>query len=130
MSGIKHKPATSLKKGDYVVVDEAACTVTDVKVSRAGKHGHAKVNIMAMGLVDGKKRSAVMPGSDSAEVPIVDKRNAQVLSVANDKVSVMDVETFENFDLDIPEDFSDELNSGDTVLYWVVLSDKILKQKK
>ncbi len=130
MTGIKHKPATGLKKGDYVVIDDAACVVNDVKISRAGKHGHAKVTLMATGLIDNKKRSSVMPGSDSAEVPIVDKRNGQVLNVSESKVNIMDMETFESFDLEIPSDFGDVLGSGDTVLYWVVLNDKILKQKK
>ena len=130
MSEIKHKSAGSLKKGDYVVVDEVACSVTDVKISRPGKHGHAKVNLMAVGLLDGKKRSMVAPGHDHVEVPVIDKRNAQVLSVSGDKANVMDVETYETFDLEIPSDFGDTLNSGDTVLYWVVLQDKVLKQKK
>ncbi len=130
MSEIKHKSAGSLQKGDYVVVDDAACTVTDVKISRPGKHGHAKVNLMAVGLLDGKKRNLVMPGSDNVEVPVIDKRNAQVLSVEGDSCSVMDLETYENFEMAVPDDLKGVLKSGDVVLYWVVLSDRVLKQIK
>ncbi len=127
---VKHKNAGSLKKGDYVVIDENACVVKEIKISRPGKHGHAKVNITADGLLDGKRRSTVAPGDESLEAPVIDKRNAQVLSVEGDKCNVMDMETFETFDLDIPEELKDQLNSGDNVLYWVVLEDKVLKEKK
>lgn len=130
MDNVKHKSAGSLKKGDYVVIDEVACNVTDVKISRPGKHGHAKVNLMAVGILDGKKRSAVMPGHDHIDVPIIDKRNAQVLSIADGKCNVMDMETFETFDLDIPDELKDDLKTGNTVLYWTLLSDKLLKQIK
>jgi len=52
----------SLQKGNYVILDGAACRVSDTQVSRPGKHGHAKVRLTAVGLVDGKKRIVVMPG--------------------------------------------------------------------
>ena len=48
-----------LKKGDTIIIDEAPCKVTDLATSRPGKHGHAKVNLMAVGMLDGKKRNLV-----------------------------------------------------------------------
>jgi translation initiation factor 5A len=119
-----------LKKGDTVVLEGAACTVTDVKISRPGKHGHAKVNFMAVGLLDKKKRNSVMPGHDDIEVPIIGKKNAQVLSITGDTANVMDSETYESFDLVIPEELKDELQEGMTIVYWTILSDKVMKQIK
>ena len=130
MSDIKHKSAGSLQKGNYVVMDGAACIVSEVNISRPGKHGHAKVNFSGVGLLDGKKRNAVMPGSDNVDVPIVDKRNAQVLSLHGPSCSVMDSETFETFDLDIPRELEDDVKEGVTVLYWVILGDRVIKQIK
>lgn len=133
MADYKFKSVGSLKKGDNVVIDDVACRVTKVKVSRPGKHGHAKVNLTGVGLLDDKKRNVIMPGHDKIKVPIIDKRNAQVLNVSGDKVNVMDMETYETFNLDIPEDEDEDfssLASGDTVLYWVILDDKVLKQIK
>lgn len=126
----KFKKAGKLKKGDYVVVDEVACIVKDVSISRPGKHGHAKVNFMAEGLFDEKRRSEVVPGDESVTVPLVDKRTAQVLNVAGDEVNVMDMETFENFKMDIPEEFQGKIKSGQQVLYWLVLDNKVIKQLK
>jgi len=130
MGDIKHKDAGSLKKGDYLVLDGVACIVTDVAISRPGKHGHAKVNLMAVGFIDGKKRNAVMPGHDSVEVPVIDKRNAQILSINGDMANVMESETYETFDMKIPDDLKGVVNVGDTVVYWTILDDRIMKQKK
>jgi len=125
---IKHKSVGSLQKGNYIVIDDAACTVTDVKISRPGKHGHAKVNLMAVGMIDGKKRNIVMPGHDMVETPVIGKKNAQVLSIHGDKANVMDMENYENFDLEIPEELKDQVTEGCTILYWTILTEKVMKQ--
>ncbi|RME53240.1 translation initiation factor IF-5A [Candidatus Woesearchaeota archaeon] len=130
MSEIQHKSVGSLQKGNYVVIDGVACTVTDTQTSRPGKHGHAKVRLEAVGLIDKKKRQIVMPGHDKIEVPVIDKRTAQVLSITGDTANVMDTETYETFDLEIPDDLKGKLTEGATVLYWVILSDRIMKQIK
>ncbi|HHE36563.1 MAG TPA: translation initiation factor IF-5A [Candidatus Woesearchaeota archaeon] len=131
MSGeVKRRSVGSLQVGNYVVIDGAACTVTNIQVSRPGKHGHAKVRLDAVGIVDGRKRQIVMPGHDEIEVPVIDKRNAQVLSITGDTAQVMDSETYETFDLAIPEELKPELKEGDVVLYWVILNDRVMKQIK
>ncbi len=131
MSGeVTHKSVGTLQKGNYVVVDGVACTVFDTQTSRPGKHGHAKVRLTAVGILDGKKRVIVMPGHDHIDVPVIDKRNAQVLSVAGDMANVMDAETYETFDLNIPEELKGQVVDGCTIVYWIILSDKVLKQIK
>ena len=119
-----------LKKGNYVVIDGVACTVKDTQTSRPGKHGHAKVRLSATGIIDGKTKVIVMPGHDNIEVPIIDKRTAQVLSIAGDIANVMDSETYETFDLEIPAEFKDDVKEGVTVLFWIILKDKVIKQVK
>ena len=120
----------SLQKGNYIVVDGVACRVVDTKTSRPGKHGHAKVNMMATGLLDGKKRNLVLPGHDEVEVPIVGKKSAQVLSVSGDMANVMDMETYETFDLKVPEELEGQVAEGQEILYWEILEDRVLKQIK
>ena len=131
MSGeIKRKSVGSLQTGNYVIVDSAACTVTGIQTSRPGKHGHAKVRLDAVGIVDGRKRQIVMPGHDEIDVPIIDKKNAQVLSISGDVAQVMDSDTYETFDLKIPEELKAEISEGAVVLYWIILSDRVMKQIK
>jgi translation initiation factor 5A len=130
MAEVKHKSVGSLQKGNYVVLEDAACIVTDIKISRPGKHGHAKVNLTAVGMLDSKKRNTVMPGHDSIETPVIGKKNAQILSVTGNSCNVMDVETYETFDLAVPPELDGQVAEGQTVVYWIVLNDKVLKQIK
>ena len=120
----------TLQKGRYIVIDGAACVVTDVNVSRPGKHGHAKVNLMAVGMLDGKKRNLVLPGHDNVEVPIIEKKNAQVLSINGDVANVMDSESYETFDLKVPDELKGSVSEGSTIVYWIILTDRVMKQVK
>lgn len=120
----------SLKKGDTIIIDGNACKITDTTTSRPGKHGHAKVNMMAVGLLDDKKRNLVMPGHDKVEAPIIEKKNAQILAVSDNKASVMDDESFETFDLEIPAELQGDVAEGKTVLYWSLMGLKVMKQVK
>jgi translation initiation factor 5A len=122
--------AGTLKDGSYIVIDGAACKVATTDTSKTGKHGHAKVRIVAIGLLDSKKREIVLPAHDNVEVPLIEKKSAQVLSVNGDMANVMDEETFETLDLKIPEDLKETVVAGCKVLYWIILDEKVMKQLK
>ncbi|MEM2131020.1 MAG: translation initiation factor IF-5A [Candidatus Woesearchaeota archaeon] len=130
MAGTKLASVSSLKKGSYVVIEGAACIVQDTQTSRPGKHGHAKTRILAVGMIDGKKRDVVMPGHDNVEVPIIDKLDANVLSVTGDVANVMDMQSYLTFDLKIPEELKDKVKPGVNIIYWDILGDKVMKQLK
>ena len=126
----KNVSVGSLKKGDTIIIDGAACKITDTSTSRPGKHGHAKVNLMASGIIDGKKRNLVMPGHDKVEAPIIEKKSAQILSITGKTANVMDMESFETFDMEIPDEFVDEIAEGKEILYWKLMGTTMLKQVK
>jgi len=119
--------AGSIQKGSYIIIDEAACKVIDTQVSKSGKHGHAKIRIDAVGLIDEKKRIVVMPSHDNVEVPIVEKKNAQILNIRDKTANVMDMESYEIFDLPIPDEMVKEVKEGLVVLYWEILDQKVMK---
>ena len=118
----------SLKKGNYIVIDGIACKVFDMQTSRPGKHGHAKIRLTGVGLVDDKKRVVVAPGHDHVDTPIVEKKTAQVLSVSGNSANVMDNENYETFDLAIPGELKDTVKDGVQVGYWIILDDRVMKQ--
>jgi translation initiation factor 5A len=128
MAGTKKESIGHLTKGSYIIVDDVACKVVDTATSRPGKHGHAKVNLMATGLLDGRKRNLVLPGHDMVDVPIIEKKNAQVLSITANKANLMDNETYETFDLEIPDELKSELKDGMVILYWEILDQRVMKQ--
>ena len=130
MADTKMVSANNVQKGSFIILDGAACKVVDVEISKPGKHGHSKVRVSAVGLVDDRKRIVVMPGHDNVEVPIIEKRNAQVLNVHGNMANAMDSETYETFDLKILDEFKEQVVEGSSVLYWVIMDDKVIKQVK
>ncbi len=121
---------STLNKGSYIIVDGAACKIVDMESGKAGKHGHAKIKLTAVGILDNKKRMMVIPSGENVEVPIVEKRTAQVLSVNGNMANVMDTESFETFDLEIPPELQSSVRENTYVLYWQVLSERVMKQVK
>lgn len=130
MGEVKLVPMGSLVKGRYVVVDGVASIVVDNTHSKPGKHGSAKSNLTAVGMLDGKKRNVVGPASQNIEVPLIEKKNAQILSVDGDKANVMDMESYQTFDLKIPDEMKDTATAGAVVVYWVILDDLVMKSLK
>lgn len=106
-----------LKEGKYVIIDNEPCRVVKVVHSKPGKHGGAKARIDAIGLFDGQKRTLLGPVSQNVEIPIISKRTAQVLNIIQDRANLMDMETYETFELEIPEELKDKLVEGKEVLY-------------
>ncbi|MAF34972.1 translation initiation factor IF-5A [Candidatus Woesearchaeota archaeon] len=124
----KNVPANNIKVGSFILIEGVCCKVVDTATSKSGKHGHAKCRIVAVSLVGNKKKDIVMGSQSSVEVPIIEKRNAQVMSVSGDTANVMDQETYETLDLPIPEELSGQVKEGSLVLYWVIGDDKVIKQ--
>lgn len=120
--------ATEMRVGTYLLLDGSAYQVKKMDISKTGKHGHAKVRFEAVSVFSGKKKVMVIPGHDKFEVPMIEKKNAQVLSITGNTASLMDNETFENLDLEIPEDLQGSIGEGSSVEYWDVEGDKLLKR--
>ncbi len=122
--------ASSLKQGNYIIMDGIACKIVSIQTSKTGKHGHSKGRVEAVGLIDSQKKVKIFPGHDKVEVPLVEKKSAQILSIVGDSATVMDSESFETFDLKIPEDMKSDVKEGGSVMYWIILGDKVMRQVK
>ncbi len=101
---IKFVKANRIKKGQWVLIDGAVCRVTDVQISSPGKHGSAKVRIVAVGVFDGQKRQMLKPSGADVETPVLKRKSGQVLAVMPDHVQIMDMTTYETLELPLPED--------------------------
>ncbi len=130
MADKKIVTVNTLKKGSYVIIDDEPCVVVDIRTSSPGKHGSAKANITAIGLIDGKKRNIIKHTGDDIESPIIEKKNAQVLSVQGDNAMLMDMQSYETFEVAIPEELKEDVKEGVMVLYWDIMGHKVIKQVK
>ena len=106
-----------LREGGYVVIDDEPCVILSISVSKPGKHGAAKARVDAIGIFDEQKRSIVQPVTSKIYIPIVERKRAQVISVTGDIVQLMDLETYETFELAIPDEFKDKIEAGKEIVY-------------
>ncbi|MDD5499393.1 MAG: translation initiation factor IF-5A [Candidatus Nanoarchaeia archaeon] len=118
-----------VKVGRYIIIDGVPCVVKNITSSAPGKHGHAKFRIEGEGVFDGKKRIVAMSGHGRVESPVIDKKNAQVLSISGNKVQVMDMETYETFELDMPLDpeVAKKVREGESIIFWEVMGIRQIK---
>lgn len=112
----------SLKVGSYIIIDNEPCRIVSYDHSKPGKHGSAKARIAAIGVFDGSKHSMVSPVSANIEVPLIDKRSGQIISMSGKTLQIMDLETFEVFETEAADDeMKDKIRQGGEVEYWKVL---------
>lgn len=129
MAETRQTQAGQLKPGGYVLLGNAPCIIKSIEKSKPGKHGAVKCKIEAIGLLDDSKRIEIHVAGDPIMVPIVEKKSAQVLSISGKTANVMDSETYETFDIEIPEEMNN-LKDGDSVEYWVIMDSKVVKRVK
>jgi translation initiation factor 5A len=106
-----------LKEGRFVIIDDEPCRIVGFTISAPGKHGHAKAKIDAIGLFDTQKRSIVRPTSAKIEVPIIERGSAQVLAIMANNAQLMDLTTYETFELPIPLNLRGEVKEGAEIEY-------------
>ena len=105
-----------LGEGSYVMIDDAPCRITAYSTAKPGKHGSAKARIEAVGVFDGKKRSLSQPVDAKIWVPIIERKQGQVVSVESDDVAqVMDLETYETIPIKTPDGV--DLSPDDEIEY-------------
>ena len=111
------KEIRELKEGRYVNVDDEPCKIIKITTSKPGKHGSAKANVDAVSIFTGAKKSIVGPVSTKVQVPVIDKRTGQILTLSDEEALIMDMETFEQISIPINADHEQPLAEGGEILY-------------
>lgn len=109
---VLREPLKKLKVGRYIVIDNIPCKIMNIDASAPGKHGHAKMRITGIGIFNNQKKTLLKSGHDDAEVPIVKKKRAQVVSISGNNAQLMDLDTYEIYVLPIPDELSGKFESG------------------
>ena len=120
--------ATEARVGTSILLEGEPYTIKKIDISKTGKHGHSKCRIEAVGIINNQKKVFVIPGHDRFEIPMIDKRKGQVLSLG-DQVSIMDLESFETLDVPCSEEIKSTLEVNSNVEYWDIEEKKIVKRK-
>merc|ERR1712227_254827 len=73
--------AGNIKKGSFVVIKNRPCKVIETSTSKTGKHGHAKVHMVALDIFTNAKKEDICPSSHNMTSPVVNRADYQLLSI-------------------------------------------------
>ena len=101
---IRKTEVQKLKSGQYMMVEEEPCIIKSTERSKSGKHGHAKVRIVCIGVFDNNKRSLTIPSGHMVDIPEIIKGNAQINFIEDNLINIMDLESYHSLDVKYPTD--------------------------
>jgi translation initiation factor 5A len=111
----------TLKEGRYVIIDDEPCVIKSLSHSKPGKHGSAKARVDAVGIFDNQKRSIISPVTQKIYVPLVERKNGQVISISGDVLQLMDMGDYSTIELTIPDEYKDKIEVGKDIQYLVAM---------
>lgn len=118
--------ATEAKPGAMILVEGDAYVVKSNDISKTGKHGHAKCRILASGVFVDRKKVITVPGHERFDVPMVEKKRVQILSMEGDNASVMDLESYETIDVPVHPDIREQVVADKQAESWDIEGKKML----
>ena len=99
---IRKTEVQKLKSGQYMMVEEEPCIIKSTERSKSGKHGHAKVRVVCIGVFDNNKRSLTIPSGHMVDIPEILKGNAQINFIEDNLINIMDLESYHSLDVKWP----------------------------
>ena len=109
--------AGKLKEGNYIMMDGEPCRIAILTTSRPDKAGKFNASIKAIGLFDSQTHSCVSPSNTKIEVPTIERGSAEVLAIVANTAQLMDLTTFETFQLPISMNLRGDVRQGGEIEY-------------
>lgn len=95
---------SALRKNGHVVIKGRPCKIVEMSTSKTGKHGHAKVHLVAIDIFTAKKMEDLSPSTHNMDVPNVSRREYQLLDVTDDGfLSLMSEDGSTKDDVKLPD---------------------------
>ncbi|KAI1422293.1 eukaryotic translation initiation factor 5A-2 [Xylaria sp. FL1777] len=95
---------SALRKGGLVVIKGRPCKIIEMSTSKTGKHGHAKVHLVATDIFTGKKLEDLCPSTHNMDVPGHRKESWNLQYLTRDGyLNLMSDEGEENEKIRVPE---------------------------
>ncbi|KAH9846581.1 eukaryotic translation initiation factor 5A [Lenzites betulinus] len=95
---------SALRKNGHVVIKGRPCKIVDMSTSKTGKHGHAKVHLVAIDIFTGKKLEELSPSTHNVDVPNVFRNEYQLVNIDDGFLNLMTQDGVPKDDVKVPED--------------------------
>ncbi|PAV90647.1 hypothetical protein WR25_12210 [Diploscapter pachys] len=123
------KQCSALRKNECVMIKGRPCKIVEMSTSKTGKHGHAKVHLVALDIFTNKKLEDICPSTHNMDVPVVKRKEYLLMDITDDGFcSLMDPESSDTKDdLKAPEgelsqQLKELLDKGEGDVYVTVVS--------
>ncbi|KAF8331594.1 eukaryotic translation initiation factor 5A-2 [Amanita rubescens] len=104
---------SALRKNGHVVIKSRPCKIVDMSTSKTGKHGHAKVHLVAIDIFTGKKLEDICPSTHNMDVPHVRRNEYQLVNIDDGYLNLMSADGASKDDVKVPEgDIGQQIQGG------------------
>ena len=75
---------SALRKNGFVIIKDRPCKIVEMSTSKTGKHGHAKVHLVALDIFTQKKYEDICPSTHNMMVPNVARKEYGLMDISDD----------------------------------------------
>jgi len=85
--------ANDLRKGGFVLLrkEKHPCKVMEMRKAKTGKHGGAKIRVVGIDILSGKKYDDIFLSKEQIEIPIVKKIKCDLIKIENNEALLRDL---------------------------------------
>lgn len=94
---------SSLRKNGHVMIKDRPCKIVEMSTSKTGKHGHAKVHMVALDIFTGRKYEDICPSTHNMNVPRVVRKDYQLTNIDDNFCALMDEDGTTRDDMKVPD---------------------------
>ncbi|KIK90583.1 hypothetical protein PAXRUDRAFT_35259 [Paxillus rubicundulus Ve08.2h10] len=104
---------SALRKNGHVVIKGRPCKIVDMSTSKTGKHGHAKVHLVAIDIFTGKKLEDICPSTHNMDVPNVKRQEYGLANIDDGFLNLLDNDSNPKDDIKVPDsDLGKEISAA------------------
>ncbi|EPQ30686.1 uncharacterized protein PFL1_01587 [Pseudozyma flocculosa PF-1] len=104
---------SALRKNGHVVIKGRPCKIIDMSTSKTGKHGHAKVHLVATDIFTQKKYEDISPSTHNMDVPNVTRSEYQLINIDDGFLNLMNNDGDTKDDVKVPEgELGEQIQAG------------------